>query len=153
MSAIDAKPFPKGALIAAGALLGACLTLVGGHQLWRSEHPQDPYLAYAETDAETVRRVRFAGTGAGDAAYDADTGDLIGQIGPKDGFVDAVVSGLTFERRKRGLDEDAVFELVRWTDGRLSLEDLDTQIRVNLGAFGPDGKHVFMQYLEKAPTS
>jgi len=137
MSAIDSKPFPKGALVAVGCLLGACLLLVSLHQLSERRSPSDPHAAYASVEAEDWRLLRFVLTDDGGAvAYDGETGEGLGPIGEADGFIRAVVSGLLFERRKRGLSEDPVYELVRWTDGRLSLEDVDTQIRVNLGAFG-----------------
>ncbi|MEM6850909.1 MAG: photosynthetic complex assembly protein PuhC [Pseudomonadota bacterium] len=149
MSSIDEKPFPKGALIGAGALIGLTLTGVGAAQLHKAANPPVPHATYVDAAPLEQRQLRFSTSLVGDVTvYDAASGERIGALGEKDGFIEAVLRGLTFERRKHGLPESTVYTLVRWNDGRLSLEDQLTEVRVNLGAFGPDNRLVFERLLE-----
>jgi putative photosynthetic complex assembly protein len=64
------------------------------------------------------------------------------------GFVRGVVRGLVRERRARGIGSEPAFQLTRWADGRLSLDDPATGRTIELGAFGPTNAEAFVQILE-----
>ena len=64
------------------------------------------------------------------------------------GFIRSAVRGLARERRRRGLGPESPFELVRWSDGRISLLDPETGRSIEVDAFGPDNARPFLELLE-----
>ena len=66
------------------------------------------------------------------------------------GFARGVLRGLARDRRLQHLDSGPPFRLVRWSDGRLSLEDPSTGRQVALEAFGPTNAGVFAGLLVDA---
>jgi putative photosynthetic complex assembly protein len=66
------------------------------------------------------------------------------------GFVRGVMRGLARDRRMRGIDAVPPFELVRWSDGRLTLRDTATDRLIDLGAFGPTNLDAFARLLVAA---
>jgi putative photosynthetic complex assembly protein len=69
------------------------------------------------------------------------------------GFARGVLRGLARDRRLQHLDSGPPFRLVRWSDGRLSLEDPATRRSVALEAFGPTNAQVFADLLLKTTTT
>jgi putative photosynthetic complex assembly protein len=57
------------------------------------------------------------------------------------------------ERRSRGVDATPPFRLVRWSDGRLSLEDPSTQREIALEAFGPTNSGAFAELFTLAEAA
>ena len=62
----------------------------------------------------------------------------------------ATVTRLARDRRLAHLGSGPPFRLVRWSDGRLSLEDPSTGRQVALEAFGPTNSGVFAGILVDA---
>lgn len=155
MSGLDEKPFPRGALIGAAALVVATIVGVGINQIVKFSDP-----AYQASTAETVvasRDLKFVDEGGGVnafggsvAVFDGKTGAYIANLTATDGFIRAVLNSLAFERTKRNLSADTVFTLVMRAGHRMSIVDPATGRSVNLGAFGPDNRHVFVKFLPEA---
>lgn len=152
--------FPRGAIMGAGLLIGLTVLGVAAVQIEKglSSIPQVAESAMSPTLVS--RELRFADAGDGVnafggrvAVFDAKTGVKIGDLGETDGFVRAVLNSLAFERSKRRIATETVFDLSLHADGRLWLQDPVTRKGVDLGAFGPANKAVFRRFLseETAP--
>lgn len=147
MSAIDREEFPRAALLGAGLLIAVNLVLVGAVQISKIGAPPRPDPVWADAEPVEARALRFDG----DRVVDADSGRLVAELGPTDGFVRTVIETFAFERDKHGLATAPVFRLTRWADGRWSIEDVETDTRINLGAFGEANKSAFYKLLDEAP--
>ena len=78
-------------------------------------------------------------------------GDVVAVLPPgQHGFARGVLRGLARDRRLAHLGSGPPFRLVRWSDGRLSLEDPSTGRQVALEAFGPTNSGVFAGILVDA---
>jgi putative photosynthetic complex assembly protein len=66
------------------------------------------------------------------------------------GFVRVAVSGLAFTRHTRGVGRDAPFTLMRAADDRMWLYDPQTGAKVDLNAFGPQNRAVWVALLPSA---
>jgi putative photosynthetic complex assembly protein len=143
------SPFPRGALIGAGVLIGCTMALVA---VWRLgdiepaasvESPDQPVASVAlrfedRPNGEVV--VYQAGTGAAPQAV------AVLQRG-EDGFMRGVLRALTRAREARGIGREQPFRLLRRDDGALLLEDPATDQRVFLQAFGPTNVKAFERLL------
>jgi putative photosynthetic complex assembly protein len=69
------------------------------------------------------------------------------------GFVRATLRGLARERKRSGSGPAAPFRLTHWQDGHLTLDDLDTGRRIDLGAFGITNAQAFARLMQTAPTN
>ena len=155
MSGLDERPFPRGALIGAFCLIGLTIIGVGVHQLIKF---RSPVVATASAgDVLASRNLRFIDQGGGATAfggavavYDVTTGAYLSNLQSSDGFIRAVLNSLLFERTKRKLEGDTVFTLILGAGERLALVDPLTGRSVNLGAFGPDNRQVFVKFLPQA---
>jgi len=134
------RPFPRRALIGAAALIGftllaAAFARVSG--LGTTQFPEAP--------AVEVRELRFEDRKDGAVAvYDARNEHLVSVLAPgTNGFARGALRGLARERKRQEIGAESPFRLVRWGDGRLSLEDPQTGRRIDLGAFGPTNADVF----------
>lgn len=146
------RPFPRAALLAAGAVLAITVAGVGAARISNGFKPP---VEIANGTAVETRALRFVDQGDGVISYaghvrvfDARTGTELPALKEDDGFVRAVLSGLAFERRKAGVTGEPVFNLVLWSSHRMTLEDPATAKHVVLGAFGADNKAVFLRFLE-----
>ncbi len=152
MSALDDRPFPRGALIGAGLLAAVTIAGIGLHQVQK-------FSGALERQAVTApilqsRALRFVDEGGGVTAFggrvsvhDAVTGAKIADLVETDGFIRTVLNSLAFERTKRRIAADTVFTIVLRTDRHLMLEDPVTGQSVNLGAFGGANRTVFLRFL------
>lgn len=77
--------------------------------------------------------------------YNVDKSVLIDL--PHGGFVTVIQSGLATERRKFGIDPLLPVRLVRYENGRLTIEDDLTGWSAELYAFGADNKAAFERLL------
>ena len=69
---------------------------------------------------------------------------VIYTIAPEsNGFMRATLRGLAQERRRSGIGDATPFLLTRWSDGRMSLEDVTTGRIVALEAFGETNAGAF----------
>ena len=66
------------------------------------------------------------------------------------GFVRVAASGLAFTRQAQGIGREPPFKLIREADDRMWLLDPSTGKRVDLNAFGPQNRAVFVQLLPSA---
>ncbi len=148
MSSLDERPFPRGAIIGAGLLIGLSMVMVGAAQLYKFSSP--PVAKPAPTAEEIAERrdLRFVEVnGVAVQAIDATTGAKVVDLVESDGFIRVILQGLAFDRNRMGKREEPVFTLTHWTDGRISIEDKTTGISINLGAFGEYNKSAFRKLL------
>jgi putative photosynthetic complex assembly protein len=68
------------------------------------------------------------------------------------GFVRNVMRSMARERKQSGLGSEQPFRLVRWADGRLTIEDPTTGRHVDLGAFGAANTTAFARLMGREST-
>lgn len=84
---------------------------------------------------------------------DATTGKSIDTLEPgTSGFVRATLRGLARERRLAGVGPEKPFRLTHWRDGHLTLDDLATGRRIDLGAFGITNAQAFARLMQSRLT-
>jgi putative photosynthetic complex assembly protein len=154
MSALDHEPFPRGALIAAGALVGLSLiaAVVGR---WEKTHVPQPDAVAAVHPVKSID-LNFADMADGSIKVTAtDSGRLVASLAPGgDGFIRGVMRGLARDRISRHIGAAPPFRLMQSADGRLSLEDTATRRLIDLEAFGQGNRASFLQLLPaKASTT
>ena len=152
MSAIDAQPFPKGALYAAAALIGATLLLVGGSRLQQTLHPTPtPAISDVHGGVLQSRSLLFADGPNGEVlVQDTDTGATLHVEPRSEGFVRGVLRALARQRAIQQLGQDAgAFTLTTHENGSLWLTDEATGDRIELGGFGADNRAAFASLLEQ----
>jgi len=134
------RPFPRSALIGATVLLGFTLLTAALGRVSGFGTTQ-----FLDVPAVEVRELRFEDRNDGGVAvYDAGNEHLVEVLAPgTNGFARGALRGLARERKRLAIGAEAPFRLVRWSDGRLSLEDPETGRRIDLGAFGPTNAGVF----------
>lgn len=149
--AIDERPFPRGVLLAAGALISftlaaafaAKLTGVGAVHSPAVDIVESRLLKFEQLDQGRIR------------VLDAEAGDreiaVVSQN--KFGFIGVVVQGLTRERALRHGDPAAAVRLNRRADGRAELQDPVSGHTIPLGAFGPDNLIAFTQLFDNGRTA
>jgi putative photosynthetic complex assembly protein len=139
-----ARPFPRGALVAAAALVGLALVLALTARLTgvgRMEMPE----AAAVSSLELTFRDRADG---GVAVVEVPTGRLVQTVEPgTGGFIRGVLRALVRERMLDAVGPDLPFRLTHWSDGRLTLEDAATGRRIELESFGPTNMQAFASLL------
>jgi putative photosynthetic complex assembly protein len=148
MSALDREQFPKGALIAASALIGFSLIATAAARLERLVAPSDASAAAQPAPARSVE-VRFADEADGSVSVrDNRNGAVVASLAPgTNGFVRSVMRGLVHERKRRGLGAARPFRISQWANGRLALEDPATGRLIDLDAFGDTNKDAFARML------
>ena len=137
---------PRAALLGAGLLVGIAVFSAVGARVSGIGTTRMP-------DAASVAAVELRFLDRGDGAVVVQgSGERIIEVLPPgtNGFARGVLRGLARERRQHHLDSGPPFRLVRWADGRLSLEDPATGRHVNLEAFGPTNARVFADLLVTA---
>lgn len=141
------QTFPRGVLIAAGLLLAFAIVAAGFGRTTRIGT-----VALDESTAFESVRVRFEDRADGAVVVlDGATGAERARIAAGEGgFLRGVLRGLARERAQSGIGSTPPFELTRWQDGRLSLEDLATGRRIEIDAFGPDNVASFRRLLASA---
>jgi len=144
------RPFPRGALLGALALVGFALLAVVAARLAGFGETRMPAASPVE-----ARALHFHDRSDGAVAVrDAGSGRLVALLAPgTNGFVRGVMRGLARGRRLQGAGPEAPFRLTRWSDGRLSLEDAQTGRRIELDAFGPTNAGAFARLLGHAPDT
>jgi putative photosynthetic complex assembly protein len=140
--AIDAKPFPRGVLMAAGALiaftLAAALTA-------RTTGIGSTHMALGEvTESRLITLTSLPGGQIRIAAV-PEGHELLVAPTQKYGFIGVIMQDLARERMRAGRPKDAAIRLLRFDDGRIGIEDPETGHIVTPGAFGPDNLEAFAQ--------
>lgn len=145
------KPFPRATLIGAGVLIGVTMLAAYASRFTNVDTNE-----FAQVTAEMSRDLYFEDQADGSVAI-AVISDEPDGIAPKQemhavepgtgGFIRGVLRGLGRDRKLRGIGPDEPYRLTRWSDGRLSLSDPSTGIRIDLEAFGPTNIEAFARLL------
>lgn len=138
------RPFPRGALLGAAALIG--FTLISVAAVRMDAIATGPTVE--PSPVETIA-VRFIDRPDGAVVVrHADDDRLLAVLDPgSNGFVRGVLRGLARERKRQGIGMEPAFEISRWEDGHLSLADPTTAQKVELNAFGPTNVGSFTSLL------
>jgi putative photosynthetic complex assembly protein len=147
------EPFPRRALIGAGALVGTTLLLTGAVSLGLIAKPKNAEQVRVENGLRPAasRTLTFADVeGGGLEILDVGSGSVatVIQPGEQSGFIRGVLRGLMRERRMAGLSLTAPFDLTLWENGRLSLRDTLTGRTIELGSFGADNRNAFLRLVQ-----
>jgi putative photosynthetic complex assembly protein len=153
MSEIDSEPFPKRALIAAGALVGVTLLLTGAVSAGLiNKNPTAPEARAEHHMAKRSTRTLIFSDHPGGVLLirDAQNKAVVRAImpGEKSGFIRGVLRSFARERRAKNIGPDAAYQLSLWADYSLSLTDLGTGRIIELGSFGADNRAAFAALLE-----
>jgi len=151
MSALDHEPFPRGALIATGALIGFSLLATTAVRLVRINAPPAPAVSSLPAPALTAD-LRFSDETDGSIrVQNAKTGQRVATIQPgSGGFVRGVMRGLSRDRISRHIGEAPPFRLSQAQDKRMTLEDTATGRVIDLESFGSGNRDSFLQLLASA---
>ena len=146
---------PGPALASAMVLVLACLGLAHAAPLGFVDRPAVPEVTPVGAVAE--RSLRFTDQADGTVLVsDNDSGETVAVIDMETqsgGFVRGVMRGMARERRMHSIGAEPPFALTLWEDGSLSLVDSATSRSIELGAFGPDNRTVFLEMLEQGDAS
>jgi putative photosynthetic complex assembly protein len=149
MSAIDAEEFPKGALIAVGALVGFSLIATAAVRLERLKTPQAPTAALSTSPVVASADLRFSDEANGSIRItDAKSDRLVSTVQPGEGgFIRGVMRGLARDRISQHIGEAPPFHLSLDSDNRLWLQDTATGRLIDLQSFGSSNRDSFAQLL------
>jgi putative photosynthetic complex assembly protein len=152
MSEIDSEPFPRRALIAAGALVGITLVLTGAVSAGLLSKPSDANMARVEKKmaVRAMRTLSFSDHPGGVLLIrDVKQNNVVRAIMPGEpsGFIRGVLRSFARERRAKNITMDAAYRLTLWDDYSLSLTDTGTGRTIELGSFGPDNRAAFAALL------
>jgi putative photosynthetic complex assembly protein len=138
------RPFPRGPLFGAAALVILTLLLAGV-----SRFTGVGAVTVEPTSPVETRMLRFEDRADGSVAVlEAGSRRVIKTYAPgTNGFVRGVMRGLARDRMLRGLGDEAPLELTRWDDDRLSLKDTATGHEIELVSFGVTQLEVFAEML------
>lgn len=139
------RTLPPGLLIAVFCLIGFSLLSVGAYRLFH-QLPETKF----ETGVDASRDLRFVDMGAGEVAiYSWPDGHRVATLQPgSENFIRGVMRGLARERRSVGVGDSEPFRISRFSDGRVTLEDLATGRILFLGAFGVTNSAAFENLIE-----
>ncbi len=138
---------PRAAIIGAAVMISIVMAAVGTAQFEKLHNPSPPPVI-DESQISAVRDLRFIeGVTGVTVVYDAQSGQPIENLRENDGFIRTVLASMAFDRSRQKINEVPVFRLVRWKDGRVSLQDKTIGRQINLGAFGGPNKAVFERFL------
>jgi putative photosynthetic complex assembly protein len=139
-----ANRFPRPALIGAATLVGVALLSSSVARVTGIGTTQMPDAAVVES-----RELLFEDRADGAVAvHDAGDGEVVAVLAPgTNGFVRGAMRGLARERKRQEVGVTPPFRLIRWSDGRLSLQDPTTGREIYLEAFGPTNADSFAQLL------
>jgi putative photosynthetic complex assembly protein len=151
MSAIETQAFPRGALIAAGALIGFSLLAT---TFVRLERLGSTTVASVRPAPVRAVDVRFTDEADGSVSvHDGRDGHVIETLAPgTNGFVRSVMRGLAHERKRRGLGPAQPFRVAQARGGQLTLEDPATGRLIDLDAFGAPNSLAFAEMLPPRRT-
>lgn len=142
-----AKPtvFPRLPLIGVFTLLA--IAVVGAF-VGRLGHTADTTLP--GTTLVSERDLRFTDLADGGVSVlSGKDGHEIAVFHGEQGFLRGTLRGFARTRHLTGLGSDLPFQLSRWSDGRLTIDDKATGQHVELLAFGPTNAAVFAPLLDR----
>lgn len=133
-----------------GLVVGAMLVValgvaIAGERLVGGPTPAPSAPLLAERTLSFVDR--------GDKAVEAfENGRSVAVFEGEQGFLRGILRGMNRTRRGRDIPRDAPFHLAAYTDGRLTLDDPATGVRLDLAAFGHTNEEVFAALLPVRAT-
>jgi putative photosynthetic complex assembly protein len=138
--------FPRGALIGAAALVALAVVSAAAARMTGIGTTKMPDVGAVES-----RDLRFDDRADGAVViHDVCDDSIVEILSPgTNGFLRGVLRGLVRERKRQGIGPDLPFRLTRWTDGRLSIEDVATRQQIDFGAFGPTNSAVFARLIQE----
>jgi putative photosynthetic complex assembly protein len=150
MTQVRSNRFPRGALAGAGALILLTLCGVGFARFTGIGITRAPTAEVMQS-----RDLQFRDRADGAVViYQAGSDRIVDVLAPgTNGFVRGVMRGLARQRRREDLGAAPPFRLTRWSDGRLSIEDVATHVRIELIAFGPTNEAAFARLLNDRSAS
>ncbi len=132
----DAPPMqvPKPALYMAAAMITLTLSLAVSARVFGIGAARE-----VATTVKAERALRFSDAADGGIVVtDASTNTQAALLEPgTNGFLRGALRALTRERALAGIGRDVPFRLVRYTDGRLVLNDPATKQHITITSFGP----------------
>lgn len=147
--AIDAKPFPRGMLIAVAAMVGLSMLFAASASLWDFGATRIEYAPVTDSRDLVFKDLQNGSVGV----VDAVRSEQIAEVKPgQDGFVRVVMRSMARDRAVRGVGSDVAFRLARHADDMLSLTDLATGEVVMLNAFGAMNTKAFEPFLAMGRT-
>jgi putative photosynthetic complex assembly protein len=144
------RPFPRGALLGAGALVVLAIGLTGFTRISGIGATHAPTAA-----AVAIRDLRFEDRNDGAVTvYDAHSEQIVDVLASgTNGFVRGVLRGLVRDRKREDISSEPPFRLTRWADNRLSLQDMATGQSIELESFGPTNELAFARLLNDRSAS
>jgi putative photosynthetic complex assembly protein len=138
------KPIPRSVLISAAAMIATTIALAGAARMTGLGTTHMVQSAAVES-----LELRFADQHDGSIAVsESTTGRIVAEVAPgTNGFLRSTLRGLARERKRQGIGAEPAFRLVRWADGRLTLEDPATLRVIDLAAFGQTNAGAFADLL------
>ena len=111
-------------------------------------------IRYADSPSQQVRLLRFADMDNGDiGVINAQDGSELARFSGEQGFMRGALRAMARERKRRDIGPMDPFELHARTDGRLTLIDPTTHMRLDLESFGPTNAGLFAQLLQDPQTT
>ena len=102
------------------------------------------------TSLVAERELRFLDRDDGAVVVQAADGHEIAVYKGEQGFLRGTLRGFARTRHLDGLGPEQPFQLSRWSDGRLTIDDKSTGQHVELMAFGPTNVAVFAPLLTQS---
>jgi len=110
-------------------------------------------IRYADSPSQQVRLLRFADMDNGDiGVFNAQDGSELACFSGEQGFMRGALRAMARERKRHDIGPMLPFELHARTDGRLTLIDPATHMRLDLESFGPTNAGLFAQLLQDPPA-
>ena len=139
---------PRHIGLALGLVMFASLSLVAVVRWSGAE------IRYADSPSQQVRLLRFADMDNGDiGVINAQDGSELARFSGEQGFMRGALRAMARERKRRDIGPMDPFELHARTDGRLTLIDPTTHMRLDLESFGPTNAGLFAQLLQDPQTT
>jgi len=147
VSALDHEPFPRGALIAAFALVGFSLLATTAVRLTRLAAPAP--VASAQPAPTASVDLWFSDQADGSIrVQNSKTLKVVATIQPGvGGFVRGVMRGLARDRISRHIGATPPFRLSQAKNGAMSLQDTATGRVIDLESFGTGNRDSFIELL------
>lgn len=135
---------PPGALALLGSLLLISVLVVAAVR-WSGLNIREP-----DAPSVQVAQLHFRDLPNGAiAVIDASSGRHVETVSGEAGFLRGALRVLSHDRLRRGLGDQDPFELHRRQDGRLTLIDPRTGMRLDLESFGPQHAGSFARLMKK----
>ena len=110
-------------------------------------------IRYADSPSQQVRLLRFADMDNGDiGVFNAQDGSELARFSGEQGFMRGALRAMARERKRHDIGPMVPFELHARTDGRLTMIDPATHMRLDLESFGPTNAGLFAQLLQDPPA-